>query len=537
MQNILSDTTKFVAITNDIYKLTLSLEEKLNRVLRPLKSILGDSVYNTIRASGSTIGTMYGLVKIHKPGNPIRPIVSSINAFNYNLSKFLVQFLSKFTVNDYTVKNTYSFIEEIKNLKFDGPIVMASFDVVSLFTNVPLVETCKIAVDKLEQTGEQLPFDRKSFVKLLNIAASQSVFMFNNILYKQIDGCSMGGPLSPSLANIFMCHNETIWLENCPTNFKPLYYRRYVDDCFVVFSSESHVKLFLDYLNCQHNNIKFTHEMEKSDCLQFLDATITKCNNNFTISVYRKPTFTGLGLHFFSFVPKLYKINSIKTLLNRAFVISTNYGLFHDEIVKLKDFFVKNSYPLHVIETVISDFLNTKFNPAPKSSTVPKLKKYIKLQFFGSNSYKIRNELKSILKQSFHHIDFQIVFTNPFTIGSYFKIKDRLPDDVRSCVVYNYQCSCCNARYIGSTTRSFKARRLEHLGKSIHTGKPLTKPEFSNIRLHSEECNHPINHSDFKILKSLPDAQSLLIAESIFIKNNKPSLNSNVRATELFTIH
>ena len=63
-------------------------------------------------------------------------------------------------------------------------------------------------------------------------------------------------------ANAFLCYYENIWLNECPLAFKPLYYRRYVDDTFVIFKQQSHVTQFLDYLNTRHRNINFTYEME-----------------------------------------------------------------------------------------------------------------------------------------------------------------------------------------------------------------------------------------------------------------------------------
>ena len=53
--------------------------------------------------------------------------------------------------------------------------------------------------------------------------------------YKQSDFVAMGSPLGPTLVNVFMCHFENIWLENCPTEFKPVVYRRYVGDTFLLF--------------------------------------------------------------------------------------------------------------------------------------------------------------------------------------------------------------------------------------------------------------------------------------------------------------
>ena len=91
---------------------------------------------------------------------------------------------------------------------------------------------------------------------LLNIAAKESYFLFNQRIYQQIDGVAMGSPLGPTFANIFMSFHEKKWLENCPTDFKPLLYRRYVDDTFLLFSDGSHIMQFLHYLNSKHQNIK-----------------------------------------------------------------------------------------------------------------------------------------------------------------------------------------------------------------------------------------------------------------------------------------
>ncbi|XP_042893334.1 uncharacterized protein LOC122267343 [Penaeus japonicus] len=146
---ILDDRTKFKLLKTNIASHILKLEDKLNRFLRNIKDSVGDSVYNCLFASGSRPGVLYGLPKIHKTGNPIRPIISSIGTFNYNLAKFLVPLLTPLTKNDYTVENTTDFVKEITTVKIKGPVVMASVDVQSLFTNVPLEETTNLIVRKL----------------------------------------------------------------------------------------------------------------------------------------------------------------------------------------------------------------------------------------------------------------------------------------------------------------------------------------------------------------------------------------------------
>ena len=92
---------------------------------------------------------MYGLPKIHKENCPARPILSAIGTYNYKLAKFIVPILQPLIVGQYTVKDSFSFVSEITPFQEDGNLVMASFDVSSLFTNIPLDESVDLCVDLL----------------------------------------------------------------------------------------------------------------------------------------------------------------------------------------------------------------------------------------------------------------------------------------------------------------------------------------------------------------------------------------------------
>ena len=105
---------------------------------------------------------------------------------------------------------------------------------------------------------------------------SFAIVLFEGELYKQIDRVAMGSPLGPTLANIFLCFHEQIWLDNCPVEFKPVIYRRFVDDIFLLFRSKEHIEKFPLHLNCQHCNIKFTSEIEENNSFSFLDIKINK---------------------------------------------------------------------------------------------------------------------------------------------------------------------------------------------------------------------------------------------------------------------
>ena len=163
----------------------------------------------------------------------------------------------------------------------------------------------------------------------------------------------MGSPLGPTLANVFLCYHENIWLQNCPSEFKPVIYRRYVDDTFLLFRSKHHIEKFRNYLNRQHKNIKFTSETENENSISFLDIKITRDHKKFMTSVYRKPTFSGVFTNFGSSIPKSYKYNLLFTLLHRTFKLCSNFERFHQEIDKLKTIFENNGYPKSFVDFCI----------------------------------------------------------------------------------------------------------------------------------------------------------------------------------------
>ena len=65
----------------------------------------------------------------------------------------------------------------------------------------------------------------------------------------------MGSPLGPSMANIFMCALEQKYLNGCPSEYKPVLYRRYIDDAFGLFRHREHVDKFHEHINNFYRNI------------------------------------------------------------------------------------------------------------------------------------------------------------------------------------------------------------------------------------------------------------------------------------------
>ena len=110
---------------------------------------------------------------------------------NYKLANFLVPKLSSITFNDFTVRDSFAFAEEI--VYQDAKLFMGSLNVDSLFTSMPLKETINICTNLLYNNVDVIEGTNKSeFENFLSLATQELHFMFNNIFYKQKDGVAMG---------------------------------------------------------------------------------------------------------------------------------------------------------------------------------------------------------------------------------------------------------------------------------------------------------------------------------------------------------
>ena len=275
---------------------------------------------------------------------------------------------------------------------------MASFGIKSLFTNIPLTETLHLCVQNLYRNQAHVSnLNKSSFYKLLKITMFESFFIFDGKFYEQCDGVAMGSTLGPTLANVFM---SQIWLENCPSHFKPIVYRRFVDDTFLLFRSKDHVEKFRNYLNKQYKNIKFPSEIEENGSLLFLDIKISRENKKFVTPVYSKPTFSGVFTDFESLIPDIYKRGLTETLLHRSFRLCLNYENFQSEIETLKSILKHNSYPNNLVNHCIKKFLNKLFVQRGLNFMVLKRKLICVLPYLGKALLDLRTRLRRTIEEN-----------------------------------------------------------------------------------------------------------------------------------------
>ena len=424
----------------------------MKSLLKKLKAerSLSEENYNKLYPTCSRICTLYGLPKIHKPNMPLRSSLSNVNHYSYKLAKFFIPLLTSLTTSRFIISDSFSFVQEHLSSDTDSRnVFMASFDVVSLFTNIPVNETIGIIPNALFSDHQFFHgLDRSGFEKLLSLSVKNCHFIFNCRLYQQVDGVAMGSPLGPLFANIFMSFHEQKWLNSCPSSFSPLLYKRYVDDCLLLFRSLHHVPLSLEYLNRQHANITFTAEIERDGKLPFFDIDISGSESKFATSVYRKPTFTGLFTNFHCFIPNGMKQNLVSCLIHRIFNLCSSYENFHTQLEIVRKLLNLNGFPSHMFDRIVRRFLDHTFDSKPPVLIAPRKIVYFCLPFTGIHSVQI------------------------------LPLQDEVPKYLRSIVVYLFKCRCSAASYVGQTTRHLHTKISEHGHPTLGTQLTLTTSKF-----------------------------------------------------------
>ena len=190
----------------------------------------------------------------------------------------------------------------------------------------------------------------KTIIKrLLYKLTTEVSFQFNYKLFKQTDGCTMGGPLFVTLSDIHMIRMET----DVVVPIRPIFHKRYVDDIYNRRQKNTCDVLY-NAINNYHPKIKLTLETNSQ---RFLDTEITHINGTIETQVHRKKT--KLPIPWTSNIPKRHKRNSIKTELYCAKRISSN---FTSEVTVIRNKSESAGYPKRFVNSIIREFNAVKEN-------------------------------------------------------------------------------------------------------------------------------------------------------------------------------
>ena len=485
MLTILENKTKFKELGPvESHDHTMAIELKLVKLLTALKASgqISASEFDSMKPIGSLRPRLYGLPKVHKPGCLLRPILSLTGSPQYAASQWLCRVLSP-VVQLYSrrcVKDSFRFVETLKEQPIPEHAHMCSFDVVSLFTNVPLDETVDICADALYRNEdiEPPPLTEKSFRELLLNLTSGVEFSFNNVMYRQIDGVAMGSPLGPVLANIFVGFCES----KIPESSWPPFYCRYVDDAFSWFDSRADADNMFALLNNLHPSLKFTCEHEQQGKSPYLDVLVERSHAETLTSVYRKPTFTGLYITWDSFCARKYKINLVRNLVHRAMRICSSSKL-QQELDFLKSIFSRNGYPDDVLTRIMAERQTVVSNQyGPERCPV-----YLLLPWKGMSSSKVEWAVRKAVQSAYGAVKVNVVYS---TARAFRIQKDVLPTPHQSHLIYQFECRQCGSRYVGKTLQRLSARVKQHVPLHLLTpearvlrprrGRPPRSPKPTN---------------------------------------------------------
>ena len=499
-----------------------------DRILRALKEMkedgrISEGLYEKLRPTGSQPPRLYGLAKIHKTVIPVRPVLSMPGSAYYKIGNEIAEWLA--TVPECKINSSTKMVnEQLKSVHLEDDEEIISFDVVSLYTNVPVLEAINVCADLLYRSGMKTPpVDKDTFIQLATIASCNVVMSTHDGYYQQIDGLAMGSPPAPHLANGWMSQYDQI------IQGEAKLYTRYMDDILREIK-HANADQKLAEINALHPNLAFTIERETEGRLPFLDMQVIHSGPQVSSTWYSKPTDTGLILNFHALAPMRYKRSVISGFVHRIFRACSTWKHFHASIQKAKSILEQNQYPPSVYESIIKQTLDEiitsesgdEQSESSENQTVPQSpdtadttstteipKHPIFIQYRGKGTEEFA--------QSLHNIK------APCTvIMTLRKLKTVLPSlkapvekHLRSGVVYKIECARCQAAYVGQTSRHLLTRMKEH------------QKAPSPVAIHMQECGSTFSLEDTTILDYTTRGEShLLTLEALWIQEMTPSLNT-----------
>ena len=266
-----------------------------------------------------------------------------------------------------------------------------------------------------------------------------------------------------------------------------------------------------------------------SNHLPFLDVSISIKDTGYDTKVYRKPTNTGVLMHFESMAPLKWKKTLVKCLLNRALRLSSTFDNLISEIETITSCLERNGYPDQFVKNICKDFIESNnitadsFKSGNQQEARRRVKDereaYLSIPYVGRPSLKLQDRIQKEMEE--HDVSILAAYTTK-KVGSYFNLKPPCPQLFQSNVVYQFSCFRDeNITYIGETRRQLFRRVEDHISKNNN----------SAIYDHLYQCmecqtaNNIVNQ--FRVINRC-NRYNIYSFESLLIAKHRPVLNTQL---------
>ena len=524
---ILGDRTKFQPLQRNPIP---DIITRINATIDAINAVNGGTKFSKLSGEYRP-GYCYGNVKTHKPNNPLRPIISQIPTPTYVLAKKLNGLLTPFVPNRYSLASSKEFLDLVKDAPSSG--IIASLDVESLFTNVPVDRTIDFICNKVYRSRPTpgLDIPEVHLRTLLEACTKQAPFRCpRGKLYLQTDGVAMGSPLGVLFANFFMGTIEELVFS--ATN-KPDIYCRYIDDIFVKIKSVTELDTLREKL-MEVSGLNFTVERSDEGSLPFLDVLLKQNNSSFSSSVFIKATNPGLCMNGESECPQRYKDATIGAFFRRALTHCSTWQETQKEIDRVQQLLVNNGYSNREVQAKLRRIIDGWYQGLPPASPTEEGTTH-KIFYKSHMSTKYKEDeraIKDIIRRNVTPRESNdklsiIIYYRSKKTSSLLMKNDTAPRPVgvrRSHVVYKFTCpeeDCTPlASYVGMTTTTLSRRLTLHLQQ----GGP--KEHLQTIHGRSLDRETIVNQTE--IIAAEKDPRRLAILEAVIIKEMHPSINRQV---------
>ena len=390
---------------------------------------------------------------------------------------------------------------------------LASFDVKSLFTNVPVegaLDALSEVVDILDE--RTLPLPKSQYLSLISLCMRFNAFSFNGEEFAQVSGLAMGSPLSPVAACFYMERLEQ-------TNFRHIMgpectWMRYVDDVLVVAPDDVNLDVKLQDLNTVDSKIQFTLEKEINGKLPFLDTMIMRNGHTAKFKVYRKPSNKEDYVHFFSGHSERVKNGIVIGFFLRAFRICSE-DFLQEEINHIFQTFQRLHYPkgyLIRMKKKAEEIRSKSYEEKQKA----KKEQRKRGRFISIPNSRHADSIVNCLRAA----GANVAVVSGMKIENLSRQKTKMSEN--NSVVYKIPCSGpCKKSYVGETGRGLKTRLNEHK-------RDVRNHNTSNAMvLHLEKCQqfpdwtkaHVIAEGMSKSIRKATEAAYILLDDTL---NSKP---------------